>query len=113
MTLTGAVLVLLLGCPSGVPADSVAEFVIVPLIELTTRATIATVLVAPFARLPGFVQVTALPAGEQLHPLPDDDTYVTFGGRVSRMLRAGRSVWAEVARRERVSDEPAGGDRVR
>src|SRR6185369_4427600 len=46
VTVTGAVLVLLLGWPSGVVAESVAELVIVPLIELTTRATIDTVLVA-------------------------------------------------------------------
>ncbi len=69
------------------PDDSVAELVIVPLIELTTRATIDTVLVAPFASVPGFVQVTVAPAGEQFQPLPDDETYVTFGGNVSRMVK--------------------------
>jgi hypothetical protein len=34
------------------------------------------------------VQLTVEPDEEQDHPLPDDETYVTFGGNVSTMLRA-------------------------
>jgi hypothetical protein len=34
------------------------------------------------------VQLTVEPDGEQDHPLPDDETYVTFGGNVLTMLRA-------------------------
>src|SRR5882757_10913721 len=47
-----------------------------------------SVLVLPFGRGPGLVQLTVEPDGEQDHPLPDDETYVTFGGNVLTMLRA-------------------------
>ena len=87
-TLTVAVAVLLLGSPSGTPADSVAESVILPLLELCTRPVIVSVLELAFARDAGLLQVTVEPDAEQDHPVPDDETYVTFGGNVLTMLRA-------------------------
>jgi hypothetical protein len=45
-------------------------------------------VVLPFGRGPAFAQLTVEPDGEQDHPLPDDETYVTFGGNVLTMLRA-------------------------
>ena len=87
-TLTVAVVVLLFGDPSGTPADSVAESVMLPLLELCTRPTIVSVLVLPLGRVPGLLQLTVEPDAEQVHPLPDDETYVTFGGNVLTMLRA-------------------------
>ena len=74
VTVTDAVLVLLLGLPSGTPADSVAEFVMVPLIELCSWPTIDTELLAPFANTPARLQVTVLPAAEQLQPDPEKET---------------------------------------
>ena len=87
-TLTVAVAVLLFGDPSGTPADSVAESVILPLLELCTRPIIVSVLVLPLGRFAGLLQLTVVPDAEQDHPLPDDETYVTFGGNVLTMLRA-------------------------
>src|SRR5207245_2758359 len=52
VTLTEAVAVLLLGFPSGVVADRVAEFVIVPLVEFCTVPTRVSAELAPFAREP-------------------------------------------------------------
>jgi hypothetical protein len=47
-----------------------------------------SVLVLPFGRDAGLLQLTVEPDAEQDHPLPDDETYVTFGGSVLTMLRA-------------------------
>jgi hypothetical protein len=87
-TLTVAVAVSLFGDPSGTPADSVAESVMLPLLELCTRPTIVRVLELPLGRVAGLLQLTVEPDAEQDHPLPDDETYVTFGGNVLTMLRA-------------------------
>jgi hypothetical protein len=87
-TITVAVAVLLLGTPSGTPADTVAASVMFPLPELWTRPTIVSVLVLPIGRDAGLLQVTVTPAAEQPQPLPDDETYVTFGGNVLTMLKA-------------------------
>jgi len=87
-TLTVAVAVLLFGNPSGTPADSVAASVMLPLLELCTRPAIVSVLALPFGRDAGLLQLTVEPDAEQDHPLPDDETYVTFGGSVLTMLRA-------------------------
>jgi hypothetical protein len=87
-TLTVAVAVLLLGTPSGTPADTVAASVMFPLPELCTRPTIVSVLLLPFGRDAGLLQVTVTPAAEQAQPLPDDETYVTFGGNVLTMFKA-------------------------
>ena len=87
-TLTVAVAVLLFGAPSGTPADNEAESVILPLLELCTCPTIVSVLVLPFVSDAGLLQLTVELAEEQDHPLPDDETYVTFGGNVLTMLRA-------------------------
>jgi hypothetical protein len=74
VTLTDAVVVLLLGLPSAIEEERVAVFVIVPLIELCSLATIDRLLLAPLANVPERLQVTVLPAAEQLHPAPDDET---------------------------------------
>jgi hypothetical protein len=57
--------------------------VIVPLIELCTRATMDNTSSAPFASEPLRLQVTLLPLAEHDQPAPENDTYVTFGGSVS------------------------------
>ena len=73
-TLTLAVVVLLFKIPSGVVADNVAELVIVPLMELFTFVTMLSTLLAPLAREPLRLQVTVLPAAEQLQLVPDAET---------------------------------------
>jgi hypothetical protein len=47
-----------------------------------------SVLLLPFGSDAGLLQLTVEPDAEQDHPLPDDETYVTFGGSVLTMLRA-------------------------
>jgi hypothetical protein len=74
ITLTLAVVVLLFKIPSGVVADNVAELVMVPLIELFTLVTMLSTLLAPLASEPLRLQVTVLPAAEQLQLVPDAET---------------------------------------
>lgn len=73
-TFTLAVAVLLFGTPSGVLADSVAELVMVPLMELLTLATMLSTLLAPLASVPLRLHVTVLPAAEQVQFVPEADT---------------------------------------
>src|SRR5882724_5337320 len=73
-TLTEAAAVLSFGFPSGVVADTVAELVIVPLVEFCTVPTRARAEFAPLARDPANWQVTVPPEFEQLQPDPEADT---------------------------------------
>jgi hypothetical protein len=73
-TATDAVAVLLFGLPSAVVADSVAELVIVPLLEFWTVPTRVNVELAPLAREPLSVHVTVPLEFEQLQPDPEADT---------------------------------------
>ena len=73
-TATDAVAVLLFGLPSAVVADSVAELVIVPLLEFWTVPTRISVKLAPLASEPLSVHVTVPLEFEQLQPDPEADT---------------------------------------
>lgn len=108
VTATEAVVVLLLGLPSAMPEDSVAVLVMLPLIELCRRATMLRLVFAPLASGPALLHVRVLPGAEQLHPVPDDDTYVVFGGKVSVIVNADAvSGPALLAVSEKVTSAPA------